>query len=524
MSEPKSKRNLLENNEKKETPNLCRDLLLCSIGPRPCFIPSCFCFPKLKESLTTRMSYAIFLGLIAILAILSQFKPVYKSLEFLDKVESQCDFYNVSSCPGEMPYPYLLAYRYCYSLVAFHLLLLPLTFLAENSQGRSGSIHNGFWLIKFLALIALIFGLFQVPVKKLILEIGLYVGMFGGLVFIVFCQLLSILSFAHRLRKKWLKNSERNICWKLVSPIVAFLCAAAIAGITYITIALYAMKMDCKVGTLEIKTIISLIVGLLLIIIVLLVGLSVISCVKRMNPNNSYLQALVVGVYVMYLIATSVTSIPVVSRGEKNATNVSNLLSNFELPKDCSMLKSAASVNLSFLGDLNKVMKITNYIGIGLMTGMAIYSAMITQLDKETPKAIQLRRKVRKFCCKTELKEETIPIDTPETDRIIRNDYHTTSYNYYILHFTFSCAALYILMNLTMWYKPVIASYDNTFQKANIIHFGRNWPAVFVKFGSAIMCLILYLITLFVPKIFGYDFTVLKLRKSHSQIEVSTIV
>lgn len=248
------------------------------------------------------------------------------------------------------------------------------------------------------------------------------------------------------------------------------------------------------------------------------------SCVRQRNSNNSYLQACIVGVYVMYLIATSVTSIPVKTSKGMNTKNQTDFLSNFELPQDCSMFKTGATVDLSFLGDLNTVMKITNYIGIGLMTFMAIYSAMITQLDRETPQAIHRRRKIRQFCCKTQTVEETIPIETPETSRIIRNDYHTTSYNYSILHFTFSCAALYILMNLTMWYKPVISDPSSSFESGNINNFGRNWPAVFVKFGSAITCLILYLITLFVPKIFGYDFTVLKLRKTHSQIEVNKII
>lgn len=267
MGESKSKRNLLDNNNSKQNSSFCQDLFFCSIGPRPCFIPNCFCLPKFKESLTTRICYAFFLGLIAVLAIINQFKPVYKVIAVIDDVPSECNFFNVTSCPGEMPYPYVLAYRFCYALVAFHLILLPLTFLAENSRGKSGSLHNGFWLIKLLILLVVIVGLFQVPVKKFILEVGLYIGMAGGTVFIVFCQLLSILSFAHRLRKKWLKNSKENICWKLVSPIVAFLCIAIITGISFTIIRLYAMKMYCKVGKLEIKYIIGIIVGLLLFII-----------------------------------------------------------------------------------------------------------------------------------------------------------------------------------------------------------------------------------------------------------------
>lgn len=281
MGESKSKRNLLDNGTTKEDSSFCRDLFLCSLGPRPCFIPHCFCLPKFKESLTTRICYAFFLGLIAVLATINQFKPVYKVLEFVDDVHPECNFDNVTSCPGEMPYPYVLAYRFCYALVAFHLVLLTFTFLAESSRGKAGSIHNGFWLIKLLILLVAIIGLFQVPVKNFILEIGLYIGMAGGTVFIVFCQLLSILSFAHRLRKKWLKKSRENICWRLVSPIVAFLCLIIIAGISFTIIRLYAMKMFCKVGKLEIKLVIGIIVGLCLFMIFFSIAVSMMSCAKK---------------------------------------------------------------------------------------------------------------------------------------------------------------------------------------------------------------------------------------------------
>ena len=74
------------------------------------------------------------------------------------------------------------------------------------------------------------------------------------------------------------------------------------------------------------------------------------------------------------------------------------------------------------------------------------------------------------------------------------------TYSYTFFHLLMFLATLYIMVQLTNWYNPVIASSES---------FGNTWASVAVKMGSAYLCYAVYIWTMIAPLVlvcrdFGY--------------------
>ena len=72
--------------------------------------------------------------------------------------------------------------------------------------------------------------------------------------------------------------------------------------------------------------------------------------------------------------------------------------------------------------------------------------------------------------------------------RIIRNEYIKTSYNYSVFHFTCAMAIMYTTAQLTKWFSP------NEFKD-----FDKSWTTVGFKVSSSWLCGIVYLFYLLFP-------------------------
>ncbi|GBN46036.1 Serine incorporator 5, partial [Araneus ventricosus] len=83
-------------------------------------------------------------------------------------------------------------------------------------------------------------------------------------------------------------------------------------------------------------------------------------------------------------------------------------------------------------------------------------------------------------------------VDEEGGQKVLRNEIEGVTYSYAFFHVMFFLASLYIMMQLTHWFRP---------EQANLITFERNWAAVWVKMASSWACIAIYLLTLFTPEL-----------------------
>lgn len=107
---------------------------------------------------------------------------------------------------------YKAVYRLCLGIVAYHLVLCLLTACVKSSSYCRGGIHNGYWFWKILFFIGCIAGSFFMP--NMFRLYWMYVGMIGGVIFIIF-QLILLVDFCHSWNAKWVgtKAGRKKLLW-----------------------------------------------------------------------------------------------------------------------------------------------------------------------------------------------------------------------------------------------------------------------------------------------------------------------
>ena len=70
---------------------------------------------------------------------------------------------------------------------------------------------------------------------------------------------------------------------------------------------------------------------------------------------------------------------------------------------------------------------------------------------------------------------------------LIRNEIDGVKYSYSFFHFIFLLASFHNMMQLTNWTRPDTAQLDK---------FGQSIPTVYMKAGSAILCILIFGATL----------------------------
>ncbi|CAH1802927.1 unnamed protein product [Owenia fusiformis] len=444
----------------------CEGQLDCCCGPsapRAC----CACCPTVKESTSTRLMYTVFMVVITALsctALAPQVEEyVMNVVPDLNVSCVQIGFNeNCLSLVG-----YMAVYKLCLAVVTFHILLAIITFWVTTSAGWRGGIHNGYWLFKFLILGGFVAGAFFIP-GGTFSGVWLYVGMAGGFLFIIL-QLIVLVDFSYQWNGKWLDNAKTNKCYylALLSVSVIFFCVAAVGAVLlFVFYTSWDNVEDCKLN----KIFIGCNAGACLIMSVI----SIMPCTKKLNRNTGYLPASVISVYVMYLTWSALTSQPAEKIGEENPlaiTGGERPPRQFCTPQDTTGTRQMLSA----------------YVGVVIMFFMAIYASLRTS-NESSRLGVQPSGAHEASCCKI-CRHKRYENSGGQT--VSFNESEGVNYSYSFFHLVFALASLYIMMQLTNWYRP---------EKANINKFGTNWPSVWVKMASSWMCIVIYVWTMFIPK------------------------
>ncbi|XP_060592180.1 serine incorporator 5-like isoform X2 [Ruditapes philippinarum] len=400
---------------------------------------------------------------------------------------------------------YKAVYRICIGMVAFSLLLMIITVCVPNSNQWRGHIHNGYWLFKLILLICCCTGAFFIPTGFSIY--WMYVGMAGGFIFILL-QLILLVDFTHAWNAKWLQyNSEtgkKSTCGYIGTLFCATLFYVIAIGGVILLYFNYTRLHGCQTN----KIFILVNAGLCAI----LSFFTLLPVTQKCNQNAGLLQSSVITLYVMYLTWSALTSEPpeeisfiesiktqvALSMLAKPADGVEELedphIGSVSGPEEHMIPSSMNSTQLCRPTDVDPQREmIAAYAGLFIMFVMAVFAIVSTSGDSHK---LGVRRSARQTvdtydcCCCCKVRQRYNPSEAGG-QKVLYNEADGVIYSYAFFHFICCTAILYIMMQLTNWYRPA---------GSDINRFGLNWAGVWVKIASSWTCVAIYLWTLFLPR------------------------
>lgn len=213
----------------------------CCCGSAACSL-CCKACPSMKNSTSTRLAYAFFLILGALVSAImlipglgNTLKKVLPGVCTNISIPFVIDHNQLINC--ESIIGYFAVYRVCFSLACFYFLFMLLMAYVRSSRDPRASIQNGFWFFKFLILLGICIGAFFIPQNAGFEEVLMYFGIIGGFLFILI-QLILIIDFAHSWNESWVEkfeNGDKEYYYGLfIFTGIFYILALAIAILGYI--------------------------------------------------------------------------------------------------------------------------------------------------------------------------------------------------------------------------------------------------------------------------------------------------
>ncbi|ESO02192.1 hypothetical protein HELRODRAFT_94435 [Helobdella robusta] len=442
----------------------CISQFLCCCGPESCGL-CCSFLPSIKQSTSTRLMYAFFLLMATILSCLMLTNEAQMFITSnIQHFNYTCTFLNAGHECDKLV-GYLAVYRIAFAMVAFHAFMLLATCFIYDSNNFRANLHNGFWGMKVVVLIAVCLATFFIPRDELFSTVWMYIGMVGGTLFIIF-QLMLLVDFAYRWHCRWnhyARGTEKH------GPNKRWLCALYFFGTLFLVLmcsscvllfVFYTRHEEC----LENKVFILLNSSLCLLMCVV----SMLSCTKKVNCNSGLLQAAIIGLYVMYLTWLALASEPAKQLYDPETD----------------------SFFISFWR------KASGFVGAAFMFLMAIYGSLMLSKKSDRLGVVVSNDSVKNqttpcsFCLFNLSQSNFNHPENRGGQKVLYDEFERVLYSYSFFHFIYILATLYIMMQLTMWNNP----------KESVLNtFGLNWTSVWIKMATSWVCVLIFLWTVFFP-------------------------
>ncbi|KAJ3604085.1 hypothetical protein NHX12_028826 [Muraenolepis orangiensis] len=316
--------------------------------------------------------------------------------------------------------------------------------------GCRAAIHNGFWLPKFILLVACCVGGFFIPeeggFEKIFLKAWLYIGAAGGFLFLLI-QLMLLVEFAHRWNTNWSSGVKYNRLWYAALALVTLLLFSVAVGAVAFMGLFYTHPEACLMN----KVLLGVNGSLCLIVSLLAIS----PCIQKpcIKPKE------------MFEVAGKNTTVCAFSFDSGNESDK----------------------------------KIVTIVGAVILFGCVLYSCL-TSTTRRSSAALRVCRNSepeieRARCCFC-FGDDTDEYDEEKVgggQNVMYDEQETTIYSYSYFHFVFFLGSLYVMMTVTNWFH-----YDN--HKIEKLLEG-SWSVFWIKMVSCWVCLALYLVTLVAPMI-----------------------
>ncbi|XP_054724559.1 serine incorporator 5-like [Uloborus diversus] len=297
-----------------------------------------------------------------------------------------------------------------------------------------------------------------------------------------FYFILAVLTIAISTSSNWrsgLHNGNQRVsnggsrCWFVAMVFCALLIYTAVVIVVVMLAQNYTKAEGC--GTNKIFISVNAFLCLLCSFI------SIMPCVEK-NTGDSragLLQSAIISAYVIYLTWSSLSSQPL-----PTGTGVFTVKTeNVESEEFCGPSE------VSFLSNKD----IICYGGVIITFVMVISSTLRTS---HFSYKLGIRAPDPTDCCtccdKSSSRKATNHVDEGGGQKVLKNEVEGVVYSYSFFHIMFLLASLYIMMQLTHWFRP---------EQARLLTFERNWASVWVKMASSWTCILIYLLTLFTPEL-----------------------
>lgn len=242
----------------------------------------------MRSSTTTRIMYS---GILLMMTLISLFIRIPGLTEKMKSVPGLCkdkdpDYWDKITGKGlitcESLGSYIFVYRVCFPVALFFFLMSLIMIDVRSSKDIRGPIQNGFWLWKYLIVIAAIIGSVAGPMPESFVYPWMIIAYIFAFIFIII-QLLLLVDFAHTWNETWLDNAEnKDRSWMCgIAFFFSFNFIAIIAG----NVLLYIFYTKCDSNGLNIA-----VITINLILCILVSVTSILPGVQEHNPHSGLLQ------------------------------------------------------------------------------------------------------------------------------------------------------------------------------------------------------------------------------------------
>ncbi|XP_053303967.1 serine incorporator 5 [Spea bombifrons] len=451
----------------------CRQLACCC-GTAACGL-CCTCCPGIKQSTGTRIMYALYFILVTVVCGTMMSPTVAELMKnHIPYFKDICEHIQAGEACEKLV-GYSAVYKVCFGMASFFLLLFFLTINIKNSRGCRASIHNGFWFIKFVILIAMCSGAFFIPDQDTFLNVLRYVGAFFGFFFLLI-QLTLLVEFAHKWNKNWTSGTAHNRLWSAALALVTLVLYSVAVGALALLAFFYTHPEACTLN----KILLGVNGGLCLL--VTLVAIS--PCVTKRQPTSDLLQSAVISCYVMYLTFSSLSSKPAETMLDETGKNVTICVP-------------------SFSKGINQDSRLVSILGALLLFACILYSCL-TSTTRSSSDALRGRytppeTEVARCCfCFVSSGEGGIDdhVERRGGQQVTYDEESSTVYSYCYFHLVFFLGTFYMMMTVTNWFHYDDAEIEKLFS--------GSWSPFWIKMASCWVCILVYLWTLLAPVCCGH--------------------
>ncbi|KAJ8005710.1 hypothetical protein DPEC_G00120740 [Dallia pectoralis] len=447
----------------------CIAQLACACGSAACAC-CCGCCPKIKQSTSTRFMYALYFLLVTGICVCMMSPTVEKEMrERIPFYNDLCSKLNAGdNCSTLVGYS--AVYKVCLGMACFFFLFGIFTIRVNSASGCRAVIHNGFWFLKFLVLMACCVGGFFLPEQATFLEVWRYIGAAGGFLFLAI-QLMLLVEFAHRWNTNWSSGVKDNRLWYGALALVTLVLFSLAVGALVFMALFYTHAEACLLN----KVFLGVNSSLCLIVSVLAIS----PFIQKLQPKSGLLQPGVISVYVMYLTFSAFSSKP------KESVMVDGL--------------NKTVCVFPFNSGSQSEKGIVTGVGTVILFACILYSCL-TSTTRRSSAALRVCRNSepeteRARCCFC-FGDDTEEYDEEKTrggQNVMYDEKDRTVYSYAYFHFVFFLGSLYVMMTVTNWFH-----YDNHEIEKLL---DGSWSAYWIKMVSCWFCLFLYIWTLVAPRI-----------------------